>query len=293
MSLLGFGGHLAQLCNGSGQIAPRRLRHPEVKATCTRVEPVADCVGEVTSLLASCAHPEQVTRDLGALRLQGEDLAQPPPIVHGAGQADRLGEVCPGHLGVIARASNEAAGGQCPGQQGRVIDVSRDRQGLFGLIRTRGGAGPRIKHRLVGERPGAHRGRHLGVLRVEIGQRGVEPGPPFPDAAACLPERLQRRGQRQCQLDIGVFAAPREGGAQVVDLDIGLLEAVLIVIAGRRVEHGCHRRVVVAVAGPHRVGFAGFAELFQARIGALSPAAGSAFGPCCLRPPPAICRPAG
>ena len=69
----------------------------------TRVEPVADCVGEVASFLAGCAHPEQVTRRSAALRLPGEDLAQPPPIVHGTGQADRLGEASPGQLGVIAR----------------------------------------------------------------------------------------------------------------------------------------------------------------------------------------------
>ena len=91
---LSLGRHLAQLCGGSGEIAPRRLRRPEVKATHARVEPITDRVGEIASFLASCAYPERVTRDLGVLRLQGEDLAEPPPIVHGTGQADRLSEAC-------------------------------------------------------------------------------------------------------------------------------------------------------------------------------------------------------
>jgi hypothetical protein len=115
VSGLALGSHLAELCGDSGQIAAKRLRHPEVKATRTRVEPVTDRVGEVASLLASCANPEQVTRDESAHRLPGEELAEPPPIVHGTGQADRLGEACPGHLDVIAQAGGKPAGGQCPG----------------------------------------------------------------------------------------------------------------------------------------------------------------------------------
>ena len=125
VSRLGLGRHLAELCDGSGQIAAHHLRRPEIKAALARVEPVADRVGEVASFLTGRAHRDRVTRGVGALRLQGEDLAEPPPIVHGTGQADRLGEACPGHLGVIALAGDEATGGQCPGQQGRVIDVSR------------------------------------------------------------------------------------------------------------------------------------------------------------------------
>ncbi len=70
VSRLGLGHHLAELCDGSGQIAAHHLRPPEVKATHTRVEPVADRVGEVASFLAGCAHPDRVTRDVGAQRLQ-------------------------------------------------------------------------------------------------------------------------------------------------------------------------------------------------------------------------------
>ena len=101
------------------------------------------------------------------------------------------------------------------------------------------------------------------MLRVEIGQGGVEPGQPFPEAAPREPQRLQRGRQRQRQLDVGVFPAPPERGAQVVDLDFGLLETLLIITACRRVEQRRQRRVVIAVARPHGVGLAGLAELFQ------------------------------
>jgi hypothetical protein len=54
----------------------------------------------------------------------------------------------------------------------------------------------RVKHGLVGERPGAHLGRRLKVLRVEVTQGGVEPSQPFQDAASYQPQRLQRGRQR-------------------------------------------------------------------------------------------------
>ena len=114
------------------------------------------------------------------------------------------------------------------------------------------------------ERPRAHRRRHLGWVCIQVGEGSVEPGQPFPDAAPCEPQRLQRRRQRQRELDIGVFAAPRERGAQVVDLGVGLLETLVMAGAGarRRVEQGGHRRVVVAVTRAHGVGLAGLAEFF-------------------------------
>ena len=64
-------------------------------------------------------------------------------------------------------------------------------------------------------------------------------------------------------LDIGVFAAPRERGPQVVDLGFGLLETLLMAGRCRGVEQGRHGRVVIAVTGTHGVGLAGLAELFQ------------------------------
>jgi hypothetical protein len=48
--------------------------------------------------LTGGAHRDQVTRRGCRDRLPGEDVAEPPPIVQRAGQADRLGEVRPGQL---------------------------------------------------------------------------------------------------------------------------------------------------------------------------------------------------
>ena len=47
----------------------RHLRQRQVKATQTRVEPVADRVGEVAPFFGGRAHRERVTRDVGAPRL--------------------------------------------------------------------------------------------------------------------------------------------------------------------------------------------------------------------------------
>ena len=73
----------------------------------------------------------------------------------------------------------------------------------------------------------------------------------------------QRRRQCQRQFHIGVFPTPPERGTEVVDLDFGLLDALLIITARPRVEQGGHRRVVVAVARTHGIRLAGFAEFFQ------------------------------
>ncbi len=152
---------------------------------------------------------------------------------------------------------------------------------------------PGIEHGPVGERPGPHRGRHLGVLRVEIGEGGVEPGQPFPEAAPRLPQRLQRGRQRQRQLDVGVFPAPPERGAQVVDLDVGLLETLLIITARRRVKQRRPSPCSGRGGGRARRRPRRTRRVFPARTGAPSPAAGSGFGPGCRRRPRAICRPAG
>ena len=62
VSRLGLGGQLAELCDGSGQIALHHLRRPEAKAALARVEPVTDRVGEVASFLAGRAYRDRVTR---------------------------------------------------------------------------------------------------------------------------------------------------------------------------------------------------------------------------------------
>jgi len=66
----------------------------------------------------------------------------------------------------------------------------------------------------------------------------VEPGQAFPQASPPLPQWLQRRRQRQGHLGVGGFAAPRERGAQIVDLEVRLLDALLIISASRGVEPG-------------------------------------------------------
>jgi hypothetical protein len=106
----------------------------------------------------------------------------------------------------------------------------------------------------------AHRRRHSGRVCLLIGEGSVEPGQPFPDAAPCEPQRLQRRRQRQRERGIRVFAAPRECAPQVVDLGFGPLDALLMAGARRGVAQGGH--VVVAVTRPDGVGFAGLAQLF-------------------------------
>ena len=49
--------------------------------------------------------------------------------------------------------------------------------------------------------------------------------------------------------DIAGFQASAERASQVVHLDFGLLDALVVVSASRRVEHGRHARVVIAVTG--------------------------------------------
>ena len=160
MSRVGLGNHLTQLRDGSSQITGHPLCHTETPAAPTRDEPVTDGVGEVASFFGGRAHRDRITRHERPKRLPVQDLAEPPLVAYRAGEADRLGEVRPGHLGVVDR--DAAAGSQGPGQQGGVIDFPRDRQGLEGLLHAVGGARIRVERGVVGERPRAHRRRHLG-----------------------------------------------------------------------------------------------------------------------------------
>ena len=262
VSRVGLGNQLGELRIEAHQIALTKLCKCEVPATPPRAEPVSDRLGEVTSFFAGRARRDRRTRQGRRARLPAEDQSEPPPVAQCPGQPDRLGEACPGHLDVVAHAGAKPTGGQCSSQQGRVVGLAREGQGLLGLFHAAGSACKGGQHRPVGERSRAHRVRHLAPLRVIVGERGLEPGQPFPEAAL-LPQWLQRGCQRQRQLGFGVFPAPSERGAQVVDLDVGMLHVPLIITARRRVEQGRQRRVVVAVARSHNVGFTGFAELFQ------------------------------
>src|SRR5262249_40972200 len=107
---LGLGRHLAQLCDSSGQIATLRLHQPQPQAACTRVGTIADRIGEIASFFGGRARGERVTRNCGALRLEGEDLAQPPLVAYRASQADGLGEVRLGHLAIVVVGDYPAGG---------------------------------------------------------------------------------------------------------------------------------------------------------------------------------------
>ena len=240
---------------------------------------------------SAAAHRDRVTGGDRCARLPGQDLAEPPPIVQRPGEFDRLGEVLLCQLGVVG--GRQAAGGERPGEHGSVLDVAREHQGLLRPIQAVGGGRDRVKHRYVGQRPGAYRGRHFGVLRDLVGEDSVEPRQPFPDASSRLPKRQQRRRQRQGQLDVRVLATPPKRGPQIVDLDFGLLETLLIITACRRIDQQppapCSGRGdVTARRRPRRI-----RRAFPGRTGAPSPTVDSAFGLRCPRRPPVTCRRAG
>lgn len=112
------------------------------------------------------------------------------------------------------------------------------------------------------------------------GEHGVKPVPSLADAAACHPQGQQRGRQRQGQVGVGIFTAPHKCGAQVVDLGLGIIEALCIVGVARVVEKRGQSRVVVAVARPHGVDLAGLVELFQGILphGLQQPVTGSTRG---------------
>ena len=171
---------------------------------------------------------------------------------------------------------------------------ARDRQGLFGLIqavvpptmmRRARPLSASARARTAAATPGCCASRSARAASNQASPSRMRP--------RAEPQRLQRRRQRQRQLDVGVFPAPPERGAQVVDLDFGLLETLLIITACRRVEQRppspcSDRGDATARRRPRRT-----RRAFPARIGAPSPTAGSGFGPRCRRRPPATCRPAG
>src|SRR5271168_4250211 len=108
---------------------------------------------------------------------------------------------------------------------------------------------------------GAHRGRS-GRCRTRSAPPGG--GPALATAAAATTP--------------GQGPARRERGAQIVDLEVGLLDALLIISARRGVEQGRQRRVVVTVTCTYGVGFSRLAKFFQRVLthGFQQPVAGSA-----------------
>ena len=249
MSRLGLGHQLVELCESPGQITLHKLCPSQSVAALTGVEPVADRVGEIAPFLTGRAGRERVAPHDRALRLRGQDLAQPPAIPYRAGQADRLAQVSAGQLEVATLAGEETARCQSPGQDRRIIDRARERQPLVGLIDALGGGHPHPQDSHVGERSSAQ--ATSACCGVEVAERGVQQGQPFADAAPRQPQRLQRGRESQCELGIAVLAAPRKRGAQVVDLELDLGQTAPVVSTPRGVEHRGHRRVVVAVTCTH------------------------------------------
>jgi hypothetical protein len=129
-------------------------------------------------------------------------------------------------------AGDEAAGGQRPGQQGRVVDFAGGRQGLLGLLHTY--AVPGVEHGFIGERPGAHRGRYLEV----VGEGNVEPRSPLADGP-----RLHSGRSDDASAKAGSMSAlSRLHPKALRRLSISIsacFETSLIVAACRCVERGC------------------------------------------------------
>ena len=84
------------------------------------------------------------------------------------------------------------------------------------------------------------------------------------------PSRMRRGCHSGCSEDASAnasstseFSRLHPNAARRLSISsVGLLDALLIITARRRVEQGGHRRVVIAMTRAHGVGFAGLAELF-------------------------------
>ena len=265
---------------------PRHKRHWRE----SNRSPIASARSRPSSAAARAAIGSPAT--IAAARLPGEDLAEPPPIVQlpGPGRSPRRNT--PGPARRCSQAAM-AAGGQRPGQQGRVIDLARDRQGLLRLIQAVGGAHPMASMALSA----SARARTAAATPACCASRSAR----TVSNQASPSRRRPRACHSGCSDDASANASSTsefsrlhaERGAQIVDLDVGLLEALLIITACRRVEQRppspcSNRGDASARRRPRRT-----RRVFPARTGAPSPAAGSGSGPRCRRPPPAICRPAG
>lgn len=150
---------------------------------------VTDRGSQLACLLGGRACRDRVTRHDRIDRLKGKDLGQPPPVVYRSCQVDRLGEIRRGRIGASYRYRDQAAGRERPGQQRRFIDLARDHQSLLGLLHTGGGVDEDVEQGLVGQCPGAHRGRHLEMTRILVGKNAVKPGAPLLDAPRVIHTR--------------------------------------------------------------------------------------------------------
>ena len=250
----------------NSEIAPttlpcNRCAHPIACRHIREFDQVTDRVGDIAALLAC--------RDA---RLSDHRWSAPCwPARRGSGSTS-IGRPVPGPSRSPARnrlrrsrrrsgvTGDVAACGQRPGEQGRIVEFASDLQRALCAIHPL--TDVHIQHGLIAECPRLHRRCDVDVL-VVVGQDDVEPRQAFQDAASGQPHRPQRRRQRQSLLGVVVFQVPAERTAQVVRFEFGPVDALPIVSAGRLVQQRGDRCVVIPMAGPDGIGFAGFAELLQ------------------------------
>ena len=247
---LGLRCHALQLRDGSRDVVDQALSGAERPPAGARVEAVADGVGEVASLLRDGLRPDCVADDDGPEGPQPEDLAQSPGIADRAGKVHSLVQVGRGDLGVVHR--DAAACGQCPKQERGVVDPACDDQGFACLVHAIGCARVHLEEGVLGDRPRPHGCRDIAAV-VAVREHRVEPGHALLNSPTGQPDRLQRRRQPRRQLDLRVLATPGESGPQVVQFGFDPFDALLVVVAGGRVESRGERRVVIAVPAAHRI----------------------------------------
>ncbi len=128
------------------------------------------------------------------------------------------------------------------------------------------------------------------LVRGRDRQCGIQPGQPFRDKPSRQPQRLQRRRQLQRKFDIGVFAAPSECGAKVVDFILCMFNSLLVTASRWRVAVRqpltCSSRG--GVRAPHRPRRT--LRVSPMRTDAQSRAICTVFGHRCFLPPRVISR---
>ena len=288
---LGFGHHLAELRDRCRSDRPRIICAPASRHRHCR-DPKRSPMASARSRPSwpAAAAPMGSPGDESRMGLLAENLAQPPPVSDCPGETDRLGEVSPGHFGVVDGGA--AAGDERSDEQGGIVEFARDRQGLLGVLRAVDGD-PRIEHGLVGQRPRAYRGRH--VYRVARCRRRIlrRTTPALPGCgrgtatAAAVPTPAPTPARHR-RFPGSTPNAPRR-------LSISSRPAR----RAARSQCGPARRA----APPSRCSGRGGAtaprrplrtrRASPARIGARSRATGIAFGHWCFRRSPATCRRAG
>jgi hypothetical protein len=112
-------------------------------------------------------------------------------------------------------------------------------------------------------RPSAVRERgDCSVLGIG-GEGGLKPSRALAEVSSRVPKRLQRRRQRQRELDVGILMAPRQCCTEIADLGFGASEVSFVVSSCGGVDRCRCRGVVIAmtIAGVFRI--VGFTEFLR------------------------------